>query len=78
MLIVKAVDNNRENGIKLIYDLKGGDFRVFDPSVKGKRDYLDLDGKVPNNKVLPNGKSAGGNQSEYNEATHFKLTKVTC
>lgn len=73
----KVIYTNKENGIQVVYDTKGSYFRVFDPSIKGKRKYLDLDGKVPSNKVLPSGKQAGRSHSEYNEATHFKLTNKT-
>lgn len=69
----KVIYTNKENGVQVIYDLKGNYFRVFDPSINGKRKYLDLNGSVPNNKILPNGKQAGRTQSEYNEATHFKI-----
>ncbi|HHL2560932.1 TPA: hypothetical protein ACQ31I_002846 [Yersinia enterocolitica] len=34
---------------------------------------LDLEGNIPNNKALENGKLTGRNQSEYNEITHFKI-----
>ncbi|WP_227501369.1 MULTISPECIES: hypothetical protein [unclassified Acinetobacter] len=69
-------DPNKVN-LKAKDDPKGGYFRVFDPSLKGKRKYLDLNGNVPSNKTLPNGKKSGRSQAEYNEETHFKIDKVT-
>jgi hypothetical protein len=43
----------------------------FSHPLPAKRKYLDLQGIVPSNKKLPNGKQAGRTQSEYNEVTHF-------
>lgn len=60
-----------QNGIEVVEDTNGNYFRVYDPSLPGKRKYLDLQGIVPSNKKLPNGKQAGRTQSEYNEVTHF-------
>lgn len=68
----KVIYTNKENGIQVVYDTTGSYFRVFDPSIKRKRKYLDLDGNVPSNKVLPSGKQAGRSQSEYNEATRLQ------
>ena len=48
----KVIYTNKENGVQVIYDLKGNYFRVFDPSINGKRKYLDLNGSVPNNKIF--------------------------
>ena len=45
-----------------------------DPSLSGKRTSMDMDGNIPNNKTLPNGKQTGRTQGEYNEATHFNNT----
>ena len=70
----KIIHENRETGIQVVYD-KGGDyFRIYDKSLKGRK-YLDLNGKVLNNKTLPNGKKTGMSKSEYNEATHFKVDR---
>ncbi|OPH35988.1 Possible hemagglutinin (DUF638) [Moraxella atlantae] len=71
----KIIHKNRETGIEVVYDREGDYFTIIDPSISGKRNYLDLDGKVPNNKTLPNGKQAGRSNAEYREATHFKVDR---
>jgi filamentous hemagglutinin len=71
----KRVYTNPQTGIQVVEDLKGSYFRIYDPKIPSKRSYLGLDGKVPNNKVLENGKQLGRTQSEYNEITHFKKLK---
>ncbi|BCU92068.1 hypothetical protein YP72344_35630 [Yersinia pseudotuberculosis] len=53
--------------------MSGSYFRLHDPSLPGKRTYLDLDGNIPNNKTLETGKQVGRTQSEYNEVTHFNI-----
>lgn len=69
----KRIYTNQETGIQVVEDTSGGYFRIFDPSISGKRAYLDLDGNIPNNKTLENGTLTGRSQSEYNEVTHFKI-----
>ena len=71
----KIIHKNRETGIEVVYDREGDYFTIIDPSISGKRNYLDLDGKVPNNKTLPNGKQAGRSNAESREATHFKVDR---
>lgn len=71
----KIIYKNRNSGIEVIYDLEGDYFRILDPSISGQRKYLDLDGKVPTNKTLPNGKQTGRTKAEYNEVTHFKVRR---
>ncbi len=71
----KRIYTNPETGIQVVEDTTGKYFRVFDPNVTGKRAYLDLEGKIPSNKVLENGKQAGRNQAEYNKATHFNISE---
>jgi hypothetical protein len=44
--------------------------RIEDTSLKGSRINTDLNGTIPNNKVI-NGKTSGRSQTEYNEVTHF-------
>lgn len=61
------------NGINIIEDLNGKYFRIENTNISGRRRYTDLNGDIPNNKVLPNGKQQGRTQSEYNEVTHFKI-----
>lgn len=36
---------------------------------------MDLNGNIPNNKILENGKENGRTQSEYNSVTHFNIQK---
>ncbi|MFJ5257528.1 RHS repeat-associated core domain-containing protein [Pseudomonas sp. NPDC088414] len=67
----KKIYKNPQNGVEVVEDMNGNYFRVYDPSLPGKRKYLNLDGIVPSNKTLPNGKQTGRSQSEYNEVTHF-------
>lgn len=59
--------------IQMVEDLNGKYFRIFDPSISGRRSYLDLKGNVPSNKVLDNGKIMGRSQGEYNQVTHFNI-----
>ena len=68
----KKIYKNPNNGVEIVEDVNGHYFRIYDPSKPGKRKYLDLEGEVPTNKILPNGKQIGRTQSEYNEVTHFK------
>ena len=67
----KRIYKNPQNGIEVVEDMNGNYFRIYDPSLPGKRKYLNLEGIIPSNKTLPNGKQAGRTQSEYNEVTHF-------
>ncbi|HDL8491534.1 TPA: hypothetical protein P4O12_001215 [Yersinia enterocolitica] len=69
----KRIYTNPETGVQVVEDISGKYFRIYDPSIMGKRAYLDLEGNIPNNKALENGKLTGRNQSEYNEITHFKI-----
>ncbi len=71
----KIIHENRNTGVQVVYDREGDYFTVIDTSIKGKRKYLDLNGNVPNNKTLPNGKKAGRSPSEYREVTHFKVER---
>lgn len=71
----KIIHENRNTGVQVIYDREGDYFTLVNPAIKGDRKYLDLDGNIPNNKTLPNGKKAGRSKSEYREATHFKVDR---
>jgi hypothetical protein len=66
----KTLFTNAEIGIQVVSDNSGGYFRIQDTNLSGKRQYLDMNGNVPNNKVV-NGKQTGRSQAEYNQATHF-------
>jgi hypothetical protein len=66
----KTIYNNSETGVQVVYDNNGNYFRIEDTNLSGKRNYLDMNGNVPNNKTV-NGKAAGRSQSEYNQVTHF-------
>ncbi|MCX0500350.1 hypothetical protein [Erwinia billingiae] len=70
----KRIYTHPETGVQVVEDLSGRYFRINNPALSGKRTYLDLDGLVPNNKTLENGKQIGRNQSEYNEVTHFNIS----
>lgn len=65
----KTIYTNPNNGIEVVADDAGKYFRVRNPNIK-RRGYLDLDGNVPNNKIV-NGKQMGRTQAEYNQITHF-------
>ncbi len=69
----KQIYTNPKTGVQVVEDLSGRYFRICDPSLPGKRKYLDLDGNVPNNKLLETGSQVGRTQSEYNEVTHFNI-----
>lgn len=69
----KRIYAHPETGVQVVEDLSGDYFRINNPSLPGKRTYLDLDGIVPNNKILEGGKQIGRTQSEYNEVTHFNI-----
>ena len=66
----KTIYNNPETGLQVVYDNAGNYFRIEDTNLSGRRTYLDLDGSVPNNKIV-NGRTIGRNQNEYNQVTHF-------
>jgi len=68
----KTVYKNSETGIQVVVDDAGNYFRIENTNLTGKRKYLDLDGNIPNNKVV-NGKTSGRTQGEYNQATHFNI-----
>ncbi|EGY51660.1 hypothetical protein [Neisseria shayeganii] len=59
--------------IRIIHDVGGSYFRIEHTGLTGRRKYLDLDGRVPNNKINSDGSQSGRSQGEYNEATHFRI-----
>ena len=67
----KVLYKNPETGIDVVYDPAGNYFRIENTKLTGKRKYLDLESKIPNNKIS-NGKQTGRSQGEYEEVTHFK------
>ena len=69
----KRIYENPITKVQIVEDVNGKYFRIFDPSISGKRKYLDLNGRVPNNKFLENGKQQGRTKAEYNQVTHFKI-----
>lgn len=66
----KTIYRNDKTGIQVVVDKGGKYFRIQDTKITGKRCYLDLEGKIPNNKMV-NGKITGNSQAEYNQLTHF-------
>jgi len=66
----KTIYLNQKTGIQIVVDNAGKYFRIQNTNLTGKRCYLDLAGKIPNNKVV-NGKIRGNSQAEYNQLTHF-------
>ncbi len=69
----KTIYLNEETRLQVVYDNLGDYFRIQNTKLKGKRVYVDFDGKVPNNKVV-NGKQKGRNKDEYEQITHYKNT----
>lgn len=69
----KTIYKNNETGIQVVVDNSGNYFRIENINLTGKRRYLDLNGRIPNNKVV-NGKTSGRSTSEYNQVTHFNNT----
>jgi hypothetical protein len=57
----------------VVEDTNGNYYRIFDPSLPGKRRYLDMDGNIPNNRIDELGRQVGRTQAEYNQVTHFKI-----
>ncbi|WP_160137162.1 DUF6443 domain-containing protein [Chryseobacterium sp. c4a] len=66
----KTIYTNSESGIQVVYDNNGNYFRVENTNLSGKRNYLDMEGNIPNNKI-EGGRTVGRSQSEYNQVTHF-------
>ena len=66
----KTVYKNKETGIQVVADDAENYFRIENTNLTGKRKYLDLDGNIPNNKVV-NGRTSGRSKAEYNQVTHF-------
>ncbi len=62
-----------KNGIQVVHDIEGGYFRILDTKLSGFHVYLDLNGKIPSNKINARGKQQGRTKAEYNEVTHFKV-----
>ena len=70
----KILYTNDKTGIQVVYDEAGNYFRIQDTKLTGKRQYLDMNGNIPNNKTIDRGGRqvvTGRSQPEYNEATHF-------
>ena len=66
----KTIYNNSETGIQVVYDNNGNYFRIEDTNLSGKNKYLDMEGNIPNNKII-DGKTKGRSPSEYKQITHF-------
>jgi RHS repeat-associated protein len=68
----KSLYLNPVTGMQVVVDNTGGYFRIQDTKLLGRRVYTDLNGNIPNNKII-NGKTVGRTQSEYNQVTHFRI-----
>jgi hypothetical protein len=66
----KTIYTNPETGIEVVFDNAGNYFRIQNTNLTGKRSYLDLNGNIPNNKIV-DCKQRGRSQAEYNQVTHF-------
>jgi RHS repeat-associated protein len=71
----KTMYLNSETGIQVVHDVEGNYFRIENTKLPGSRRYLDMNGKVPNNKVI-NGRQLGRSKGEYEQVTHFNDTDV--
>ena len=70
----KRIYKDPENtSIQIVEDTKGNYFRIEDTNISGKNKYLDLEGNIPNNKTLENGKQTGRSKEEYRQVTHFNI-----
>jgi hypothetical protein len=69
----KTIFTTAKSNFEIIYDNGGNYFRIAKKNAPGRRVYTDLDGTIPNNKMV-NGRTTGRSQGEYNEATHFNNT----
>ena len=69
----KRIFANPDAGIQVVQDLNGNYCRIFYPSIRGERACLDMNGNIPVNKILSNGRKTGRSQSEYNQITHFNI-----
>ncbi len=67
----KIIWKSESSTMQVIQDPLNKYFRVLDTKLTRKRSYTDLNGTVPNNKVV-NGKTTGNSQAEYDKLTHFK------
>ncbi|UPK66788.1 DUF6443 domain-containing protein [Chitinophaga filiformis] len=67
----KTYYHNPEAKIRVVYDNLGDYFRLENTTLTGERRYVDFTGKVPNNKILVNGKQMGRDKIEYHQVTHF-------
>jgi hypothetical protein len=56
-----------------VADNSGNYFRIENTNLTGKRKYFNLNGYIPNNKVV-DGKISGRSKSEYEQITHFNNT----
>ncbi len=63
------------SNLQVVCDVRGGYCRLQDLDKSGKRVYLDVNGHDASNKTTDSGKQTGRSQSEYNEATHFRILK---
>ncbi len=66
----KILYQNHKTSIQVVYDKAGNYFRIEKTTLTGKRRYLDIEGHLPNNKII-DGRVSGRNQAEYNQITHF-------
>lgn len=71
----KIVFRTPGSDIEIVCDVRGGYCRLKDASITSRRCYLDINGNVPGNKTLPNGKQIGRTKYEYNVMTHFRILK---
>lgn len=67
----KIIYSDKKSKIQIVYDVNGNYFRIEDLTKKGKRRYLDINGKNTSNKI-ENGKQKGRSKDEYEALTHFK------
>ena len=65
---------NKDTKIAVVVDMLGDYFRIENTSLgRRTRQYFTLDGKLPNNVKLQNGKTRGLHPHEYEMITHFMI-----
>ncbi len=71
----KIIFQTEGSNLQVVCDVAAGSCRLKDATIHSRRCYLDINGNVPGNKILPCGKQTGRPMEEYNAMTHFRILK---
>lgn len=71
----KIIFQTDGSNLQVICDVAAGSCRLKDTTIHSRRCYLDINGNVLGNKILPGGKQIGRPIEEYNAMTHFRILK---